>query len=189
MTRPACVILAGGQARRMGGRDKPLLPLAGRSLLDHLLAALDGQAAPIALSANGDPARFARFGLPVLPDARPGLGPLAGILAGLDWASASGATALLSVPGDTPFLPPDLARRLAPAPAFAAGHPPIALWPVAARPTLAAFLERDPKRRLRDALAALAARAVDFPGHQFADADTPEDLARLSREAAAPPCR
>jgi hypothetical protein len=115
MTHPA-LILAGGAARRLGGIDKPLLELGGRSLLERIIELLAAQAGPIALSANGDPARFASFGLPVLPDgAFGGQGPLAGVLAGLDWAAAQGAEALLTVPGDTRFIPPDPCRGAGPA--------------------------------------------------------------------------
>ncbi|WP_292582805.1 NTP transferase domain-containing protein, partial [Mesorhizobium sp.] len=81
----AGIILAGGQSRRMGGGDKTLLVLGGRSLLDHVVARLVPQVGPLALSANGDPARFARFGLPVLADTVEGhAGPLAGILTGIE---------------------------------------------------------------------------------------------------------
>ena len=113
------LILAGGQARRMGGGDKPLLRLAGRTLLDRVAERLAPQcAAGLALSANGDPARFGGFPGPVLPDPVPGQpGPLAGILAGLEHAAARGIAAVVSVSGDAPFLPHDLVAR------------PAALWP------------------------------------------------------------
>jgi molybdopterin-guanine dinucleotide biosynthesis protein A len=122
-----------------------LLDLAGQSLLDRIISRVRPQASPIALSANGDPARFAAFGLPVLPDgAFAGQGPLAGVLAGLDWAASLGADALLTVPGDTPFIPPDLAAALTPPPvcATSAGqvHHLVALWPTAARDALRRFL-------------------------------------------------
>jgi molybdopterin-guanine dinucleotide biosynthesis protein A len=120
MPRLAAVILAGGRASRMGGGDKPLLMLGGTPMLTRIIAAVAVETATVALSANGDPGRFARFGRPVLADP-PGFarqGPLAGLLAGLDWAAGQGAEALLSVPGDTPFMPPGLAAALAPAPAF-----------------------------------------------------------------------
>ena len=80
------VILAGGQGQRMGGVDKALVPLAGAPLLAHVIARLEPQVERLALSAKGDAARFARFGLPVLPDG-PGAGPLAGVLAALRWAA------------------------------------------------------------------------------------------------------
>ena len=142
------VVLAGGLARRMGGGDKPLRLLAGRPMLDHVLDALRPQLFDIALNANGDPARFAAYGLPVLPDPLPdNPGPLAGILAGLDWAAARGAGWLVSAPGDCPFLPADYVARLraAAAPLACAEtdgqtHPPCGIWPVALRDDLRAAM-------------------------------------------------
>src|SRR5690349_8311684 len=117
--RVAALVLAGGSARRMGGGDKPLLELDGRPMIERIAAALGPGL--VALSANGDPARFAAFGMPVLSDgAFAGEGPLAGLLAGLDWATSLDASALLTVPGDTPFIPRNLATLLAPPPACAA---------------------------------------------------------------------
>jgi molybdopterin-guanine dinucleotide biosynthesis protein A len=114
--RPPAIILAGGAARRMGGGDKSLLSLGGRPILQHVVERLQAQAGPLAISANGDPGRFASWGLPVLPD-EPfvGAGPLAGILAGMRWALSSlpSAEALVSIPADTPFLPADFVPRLA----------------------------------------------------------------------------
>ena len=104
----ACVILAGGQARRMGGGDKTLLPLAGRRLLSHIITRLSPQVEALALNAHGDPERFSAWNLPVIADPFPGEGPLSGVLAALRWAKAP----VLTVPGDTPFLPYDLAERL-----------------------------------------------------------------------------
>jgi molybdenum cofactor guanylyltransferase len=108
------VVLAGGLARRMGGGDKPLRMLGGRPLLDHVLARVGPQVAGVILNANGDPGRFAAYGLPVVADPLPEHpGPLAGVLAGLDWAAGRpGVTDVLSVPGDCPFLPDDLLARL-----------------------------------------------------------------------------
>ena len=108
----------------MGGRDKPLLSLGSRTILAEILGRLEGQAQAIALSANGDPSRFAAYHLPVLPDPTPDQGPLAGVLEGLKWAASLGAEALLTVPGDTPFIPRDLAQRLQPAPAGAGSRHP-----------------------------------------------------------------
>ena len=118
------VILAGGLATRMGGGDKCLLELASRPLLAHVIERLAPQAGPLALNANGDPARFAPFGLPVLPDSVPGFpGPLAGVLAGLDWAQALGAAQIVTVAADTPFFPTDLVARLQ------AGTRKVVAWP------------------------------------------------------------
>lgn len=177
------MILAGGEGRRLGGADKALLPLAGRPLLAHVVACLAPQVAALALSANGDAARFAEYGLPVLADAsgRVGEGPLAGVLAGLDWAAGLGAERLLVSAVDTPFLPADLAVRLGAAPgaAYAAcagrDHPSIALWPVAGRAQLAALYAAG-ERRLRAALA--GAERVEFDGPEyFFNINTPDDLA------------
>lgn len=184
------VILAGGRATRMGGGDKVLLPLAGQPLLAHLIGRLRPQVAAIALSANGDPARFAAFGLPVLPDPLPGQpGPLAGVLAGMDWAAARGATRLLAIAGDTPFPPPDLARRLAQAGPLAVAaspgpdgqprlHPTVALWPVALRERLRGALAAG-EHRIGAFARAQGAAIVTFEGQPdpFLNINTPDDLA------------
>src|SRR3569832_444499 len=103
-----CVLLAGGLARRMGGGDKPMRAIGGRTILDRVIARLRPQCSDLILNANGDPARFAAFGLPVVPDSVADFpGPLAGILAGLDWVAANRPDAawMLSAAGDCPFLP------------------------------------------------------------------------------------
>ena len=145
MSGVVAVILAGGEARRLGGIDKTLIALDGTPVLSLILRCLRPQVHRIALSANGDPSRFAAFGLPVLADDRPGIGPLAGLLRGLDWAAEQGADAWLTVPGDTPFIPPDLLHRLSPAPAVAVSdarrHHLAATWPTAWRLPLAAYLD------------------------------------------------
>jgi molybdopterin-guanine dinucleotide biosynthesis protein A len=113
--RPVGILLAGGEARRMGGGDKPLRMLAGRPMLAHVIERLAPQVESLVISANGDPGRFAPFGLQVIADTVPGApGPLAGILAGMEWAAAHHpqATHIVSAPADTPFLPPDLIFRL-----------------------------------------------------------------------------
>ena len=147
------VILAGGRARRMGGGDKCLLDLAGRPILAHVIERLRPQVDRLAINANGDANRFRGFGAPVLPDSVPGYpGPLAGVLAGLDWAAASGAQSVVSVAADTPFFPETLVEGLQIAAdskgvglAMAASrersgakvrHPTFALWPVALRDDL-----------------------------------------------------
>ena len=109
------VVLAGGLARRMGGGDKPLCEMGGHTILSRVIARLEPQCERLLLSANGDPTRFASFGLPVIADGvKQHPGPLAGILAGLDWAAVHRPNAqwILSVPGDCPFLPRDLVVRL-----------------------------------------------------------------------------
>src|SRR5712672_3284805 len=109
------VLLAGGLARRMGGGDKPMRTIAGRSILDRVIARLKPQCDGLILNANGDPSRFASFGLPVVADGVADFpGPLAGILAALDWAAANRPEVawVLSAAADCPFLPRDLVARL-----------------------------------------------------------------------------
>ncbi|MBP1807201.1 molybdenum cofactor guanylyltransferase MobA [Rubellimicrobium aerolatum] len=192
MDQLPAVIVAGGLARRMGGGDKGLLPWGDGTILSAIRDRLAPQAGPLAINANGDPARFASLGLPVLPDPVPGHpGPLAGLLAAMDWAAALGAPHVLTVPGDAPFLPADLAARLraAGAPALAASggraHPIAALWPV----TLADPLRRDLAqglRRVESFAQAHAARVVNIPippggPDPFLNLNTPEDLAAAAR--------
>jgi molybdopterin-guanine dinucleotide biosynthesis protein A len=181
----AALILAGGGARRMGGVDKPLLSLGRRTILAEILARLRPQVSAIALSANGDPARFGAYGLPVLADPVPDQGPLAGLLQGLEWAAGCGAEALLSVPGDTPFVPRDLAARLSPAPACASSggqvHPLVALWPVACRDRLRAWT--DP--RVRSFAREIGMREVVCEEAAFLNVNTPSDLAAAVEAARA----
>jgi molybdenum cofactor guanylyltransferase len=180
--RIAAVILAGGEARRMGGGDKPLRTLAGQSMLARILATLTPDHSAIAISANGDPARFATT-LPVLPDAIAGQGPLAGVLAGLEWAAGIGADTVLTVPGDTPLIPPGLARALAPAPAVAESggqvHHLVALWPVSAAPALRAWLSQPGGRSVHRFAVTLGMRQVSFAGDPFPNVNTPDELAAL----------
>ena len=189
MKQPLAIILAGGQATRMGGGDKGLLPLGDATLLDQVLARLEPQVANVALNANGDPDRFARFGLPVLSDSIDGfVGPLAGGLAGLDWAAEQGAEAVVSVAADTPFFPCDLVPRLMLAAEGMAAplvlactpdgrQPTFGLWPVALRDDLRAALN-DGLRKVvmwtdrhqgREAM-------FDDSGAPFFNVNTPEDL-------------
>src|SRR5438045_8826242 len=115
MTNTLGLVLAGGQARRMGGGDKALINIGGKPILDRVLAVLRPACSAIVLNANGDPKRLASFGLPVVADSVPDFaGPLAGILAGLDWAAANAPDVqwMVSVPGDCPFLPKNVVARL-----------------------------------------------------------------------------
>ncbi len=196
MTGIVAVILAGGEARRLGGIDKTLIALDGTPVLSLILRRLRPQLDRIALSANGDPSRFAAFALPVLADARSGIGPLSGLLRGLDWAAGQGADALLTVPGDTPFIPHDLLHRLSPAPAVAVSggrrHHLVAIWPAAWRKPLAAYLDdlpADAPRRLFGARAFARSmtppmREIGFatePVDPFFNVNTPSD--RIAAEA------
>ncbi len=188
MKQPFGLILAGGRGRAHGRRaTRRLLPFGGGTLLAQVLARFAPQVDRLAISANGDPARFAAHRLPVLADALPGFpGPLAGILAGLDWAAAEGAETLATVPVDTPFLPQDLvARLLLPGgtlalAATAAGlQPAFGLWPVALRDPLRRALA-DGIRKVTDFTAAHGAMAVPFPPERidpFLNVNTPADLA------------
>ncbi len=188
---PAAVVLAGGQATRMGGGDKALLALGRHTVLDELLSRLRPQVHALAVSANGDPVRFAGWALPVLPD-QAGAGPLAGVLAGLTWAAEAGAAALLTVPGDTPFIPADLVARLGEPPACAVSasgtHHPVALWPVVARAALLGFLANG-GLRVSAFAAEIGMRKVNFRDvpDPFFNINTPEDLALARARFAAIP--
>jgi molybdopterin-guanine dinucleotide biosynthesis protein A len=204
MTKPFAVILAGGQATRMGGGDKGLLQLGGQTLLQRVVDRICPQVAGVALNANGDSARFADFGLPVLPDSINGYpGPLAGVLAGLDWAAEHGAQAVVSVAADTPFFPHDLVARLQDAaqgqshPLVLAAtkgeaktrsksrsglirHPTFGLWPVALRDDLRAALE-DGLKKVVLWTDPHGGRECEFPvagGDPFFNVNTPQDLAQ-----------
>ena len=185
----AGVILAGGRASRMGGGDKGLLSLDGRPILAHVVDRLRPQVEALALNANGDPARFAAWGLPVIADSVAGYpGPLAGVLAGMDWAAGQGASAIVTAAADTPFFPADLTARLRARGPFAMAatqgddgperHPTFALWPVALREDLRAALGSG----LRKVVAWTdphGCATVLFPdADAFFNVNTPADLAR-----------
>jgi molybdopterin-guanine dinucleotide biosynthesis protein A len=184
--RVAGLVLAGGSARRMGGADKPLMDLAGRPLIAWVIAAMD--LPDIAISANGDPGRLARFGRPVLEDGDlRGRGPLAGLLAGLEWAAARGAETLLTAPADTPFLPRGLAQALSPAPMAAARagrhHHLVATWPVTCADALRAFLLSGQSGRVEQFANRIGVRYVEVMWQDpdpFFNINTVEDL-RLAR--------
>ena len=197
----AGIVLAGGLARRMGGGDKCLRPLAGRPVLAHIVERAQPQVAALALNANGDGARFAAFGLPVVADSVPDFaGPLAGVLAGLDWAAASGpdCTHVASFAGDAPVLPMDLVARLAAALAdgryalaCAASdgrtHPVFGLWPLALRDALRRAMVEEGIRKVDAWTARYDLVAVDFattPIDPFFNANRPDDLAEAERLAA-----
>ncbi|RVV97814.1 molybdenum cofactor guanylyltransferase MobA [Mesobaculum littorinae] len=190
---PPAVILAGGLARRMGGGDKGLSALGASTLIGHVIDRLAPQCGALALNANDDPARFAGLGLPVLADDmadRPG--PLAGVLAGLDWAAGHGVSHIVTAAADTPFLPCDLVPRLLLAAETAGAelalaatgdraapdlHPVFGLWPVAARDVLRAALAAGQRRVADWAMGQGAAVAVFPRAEEFFNVNTPEDLA------------
>lgn len=194
-------ILAGGLARRMGGGDKGLREVGGRTILDRVAARLGPQCDGLVLNANGDPARFAGLGLPVVPDGVPGFaGPLAGLLAVLDWAAANrpDLAYVASAAADTPFLPGDLVARLhagrvaaeRPLACAASGgrtHPVVALWPVALRDDLRRAVLDEGERKVgrwgaRHGIAAVS--WPDAPVDPFFNVNTPEDLVEADRSAA-----
>lgn len=195
------LVLAGGRASRMGGGDKTLLKVGGSTILQRVLARILPHCTAIVLNANGDPSRFAAFGFPVVADEVPDFaGPLAGILAGLEWAAREHPKIewTASVPGDCPFLPPDLiprlheARRaegkiLACARSGEWRHPVVALWPVALRVDLrrALFDEDLHKIELFTGRYGVAvAEWPDRPVDPFMNVNTPEDLAAAADIAA-----
>lgn len=180
----------------MGGGDKGMLRLGGAMLLDHVLARLGPQCGELAINANGDPARFSPFGLPVLADTLPGFpGPLAGVLAGLDWAAENGAEAIVTAAADTPFLPRDLVTRLedtaaqkkvpialATSPDETGAprrHPTFGLWPVGLREDLRAELSGGLRKIVlwaeRHGYATALFEAPRFD--PFFNVNTPEDMA------------
>jgi molybdopterin-guanine dinucleotide biosynthesis protein A len=194
----AGVVLAGGRATRMGGGDKCLLPLGGETVLAHVIARLGPQVATLALNANEDSARFAAFGLPVIADNIAGFaGPLAGILAGLDWARqhGGGISVVVTVAGDTPFLPKDLVARFLAAREETGGeicvarsaagmHPVIGLWPLGIADVLRDALAQGLRKATRWAEQQDAVE-VFFPPERiggkeidpFFNINQPEDLA------------
>lgn len=194
------VLLAGGLARRMGGGDKPMRRIGGRTLLERVIARLAPQCDGLVLNANGDPARFASFALPVIPDGVAGFpGPLAGILAGLDWAAANRPDVawILSAAADCPFLPRDLVARLhrarteqnaqlAVAASDGQSHPVIGLWSVALREELRHALVAEDIRKIDRWTARYPLATVTWPAEPldpFFNANTADDIAAAERLA------
>jgi molybdopterin-guanine dinucleotide biosynthesis protein A len=195
------ILLAGGLARRMGGGDKPMRQIGGRTILERVIARLKPQCDGLILNANGDPARFASFGLPVIADTVENFpGPLAGILAGLDWAAANrpGVSWILSAAADCPFLPRDLVARLhrvrseqnaqlAVATSGGQSHPVIGLWSVALRGELREALVIEDVRKIDRWTARYRLATADWPTEPidpFFNANTADDLAEADRLAA-----
>jgi molybdenum cofactor guanylyltransferase len=195
------VLLAGGLARRMGGGDKPMRTIAGRTILDRVIARLAPQCDGLILNANGDPARFAAFGLPVIADGVADFpGPFAGILAALDWMAANRpeVALVLSAAADCPFLPRDLASRLhqalmdenaelAVAASGGQSHPVIGLWSVALRDELRHALVVEDIRKIDRWTARYKLATVTWPTEPldpFFNANTVDDIAEAERLAA-----
>jgi molybdopterin-guanine dinucleotide biosynthesis protein A len=194
------IILAGGLAQRMGGGDKPMRAVSGRPILMRVAERLAPQCDGLILSANGDPTRFAALGLPVVADTIAGFaGPLAGVLAGLDWAAAHRPDAgwVVSAPGDCPFLPRDLVARLhaarlaenAPLAVAASGgraHPTIGLWSLALRDGLRHALVVEGCRKVSQWTARYTLATVAWPIapiDPFFNVNTSEELAEAERLA------
>ena len=194
-------LLAGGLARRMGGGDKPLVTLVGLPLIAHAIARLAPQCAQLAINANGDPARFAVFGLPVVADSVAGFaGPLAGVLAGMDYAAARWPQAqwLLSAPADTPFPPGDLVARLGAAgESFGAAiavaasggrtHHAIALWDMSLRAPLRAALTQEDERKVSAFISRHTHVEVEWPVapyDPFYNLNRPEEFTQAEAIAA-----
>jgi molybdopterin-guanine dinucleotide biosynthesis protein A len=199
-SRPLGLVLAGGLARRMGGGDKARIRIGDATILERVLGRFAPQCAAVIINANGDPARFADTGLAVIPDTVPDFaGPLAGVLAGLDWAAAHapGTADIVSVPGDCPFLPIDLVERLSAA-RRAAGtplacarsgewrHPVVGLWPVALRDDLRHALFDEGLHKIETWTARHGVAIADWPTapvDPFFNVNTPEDIAEAARLA------
>lgn len=195
------VVLAGGLGRRMGGGDKPTRVIGGRTMLEHVIERLGPQCDGLVLNANGDPVRFARFGLPVVADTIEGYpGPLAGMLAALDWTADNRPDVewVVSAAGDCPFLPRDLVARLqrarmtegadlAVAASGGQAHPVIGLWKVALRDELRHALTNEGLRKIDRWTSRYGLATVSWPAEPvdpFFNANTVEDLAEAERLAA-----
>ena len=198
---PPAVLLAGGLARRMGGGDKPMRRIGGRTILERVIARLRPQCGELILNANGDPARFAEFGLPVIADTVKDFpGPLAGILAALDWTAAHRPDVpfILSAAADCPFLPRDLVARLDRARAEqdaqlvvassgGQSHPVIGLWSVALREELRHALVVEDVRKIDRWTARYKLATVSWPTaplDPFFNANSMDDIAEADRLAA-----
>lgn len=198
-TAPSVIglLLAGGKSRRMGGGDKCLRLLCGETILSRIVARVRPQVRHLVLNANGDPARFADYGMPVVADSVEGFaGPLAGVLAGLDWAAANAPDCpwVASVPTDAPFLPADLVARLqaameqgadmACAASGGQAHPVVGLWPVRLRDDLRHALTAEQIHKVDIWTARYRVATVEFPivdVDPFFNANRPEDLAEAER--------
>ena len=193
---PLYLLLAGGKSRRMGGGDKNMIDLGGRPMLAHVMARAVPDGSKVLINANGNPDRFASFGLPVLADVIDGFaGPLAGVLTGLEHAAATmpDVTHLISLATDAPFLPADLGGRLitaveggadmAQAASNGRRHPVFAIWPVSMAGALRQALVEDGLRKIDHFTARYDCAVVDFAAEAdgapdpFTNLNTPEDVA------------
>lgn len=199
-SKPLGLILAGGLARRMGGGDKGLIKIGGETILDRAHSRMKPQCSRMIINANGDPSRFAFTGLPVVPDDIPDFaGPLAGILAGLDWTAKNAPEVeyVASAPGDCPFLPRDLLTRLEdarskegkPLACAKSGdwrHPVVGLWPVALRADLRHALIEENLHKIEIWTARHGVAIAEWPDQPvdpFFNANTPEDVERAQEIA------
>lgn len=195
-------VLAGGLARRLGGGDKALRLVGGRTVLARLIERMTPQVTRLILNANDDPARFEAVGLPIVADSLPGHpGPLAGVLAALEWAASSEPATewVVTVPGDAPFLPRDLVARLhaersrgkatfACAASNGWTHPVVGLWPVSVREELRRAVAVEGVRKIDAFTGRHPSTAVEWPAtpmDPFLNVNTPEDLAEADRLATA----
>ena len=196
----AGLVLAGGASRRMGGGDKCFMSLGSERLIDRAVARLRPQVGPLAISANSDPALFDGLDLPILPDTPPaGRGPLAGILAGLEWAANAQASHLATIASDTPFFPADLVMQLrqtardAGAIVLASSrgrrHAVFGLWPVSELEPLRDWLEAGHSLKVRDYVDGRQNQRCEFADTEetdpFFNINTPQDLAEAQRLARA----
>jgi molybdopterin-guanine dinucleotide biosynthesis protein A len=195
-------VLAGGLSRRFGGADKAFVKVGEAAIIARVIARLKPQCERLAINANGDLTRFSGFGLPVVSDPVPDLpGPLAGVLAGLDFAAAAHCAWIVTVPSDCPFLPRDLVARLhhartdqrallACAQSGGRRHPVIALWPVALRDALRRAIHDDDVRKVDRFTARYQTAAAiwpDTPSDPFFNVNTPDDAVEANRIAARVP--
>ena len=189
--KSAATLLAGGQARRMGGGDKNLIMLAGKPILQHILDRVDFNGRPLMLNANGDPSRYADFNLLVCADVIEGYaGPLAGILTGLEWITEHhpDCTHMISLATDAPFLPTDLIAKLearvdlgadiVQAMSMCRRHPVFAIWPVTLTAPLRQAVISEGLRKIDDFTDRYECVTVDFSGEPdpFMNLNRPDDL-------------
>ena len=198
--KPPAIILAGGRSTRMGGRDKCLLPIGGKPLLDHILGIVRPQACDILINTNSDPAPFLEFGHPILPDVIADFqGPLSGLLTGMRWSRRRHphAVHILSVASDTPSLPRDLVTKLAQALvdqnadiAIAScdegTHPTIGLWPVDLAERLQDDLMETGTRSMHAWLRAFRVCHAEFPSSTMTNMNTLEDVRNFKPGAGIP---